>query len=56
MGGKRFRLVRWFTGDTVREALDITGRLLGAGASRRKSRAPRWAAGAALVYWEDLAR
>jgi len=56
MGGKRFRLVRWFTGDTVREALDITG------ASPRSWRVAAQIPGALdaplvlrWTYWEDLA-
>jgi hypothetical protein len=56
MGGKRFRLVRWFIGDTVREELDITG------ASPRSWRVAAQIPGAPdaplvlrWTYWEDLA-
>jgi hypothetical protein len=56
MGGKRFRLVRWFSGDSVREALDITG------ASPRSWHVAAQIPGALdaplvlrWTYWEDLA-
>ncbi len=56
MGGKGFRLVRWFTGDTVREALDIGGAYP---RSWRVAAPIPGAPDAPIVlrwsYWEDLA-